>query len=435
MIWGRHKKKKRRLISFLIVGSAVPIASLTLIVVVIMLVGAMLTSILGIFNTGAPKNRRFGAMGGEIAPFFFFDYTINTGEYYSGGDYHGASDLGIQDGATLGTPIRAVFSGTVDIVHVWQGTEDRHSIDSYGNAVVIRTTPEDYSGFDQEGNPIKELVTDSGYDSFITTYAHMIEPSTFVEAGDHVLAGEVIGLVGSTGRSTGPHLHLEMRILPDSSVGATWGYTLQSYRLPVWDFVDPQPNTGDENEPFIPWPSEEEKAIGNLYRSGAINWVDLAEMASEISKRPKVQIDIPPSAGEGSIRDLIPERDREWFYDYAMRVVQLEAGPNWSQIGCQYLAETIANRVRDGQFYPTGNYKFITDGGQYNVNWRTAEINSLTIRPEVYRAVMEAFSGSIRYLPSDCYSFCDYNASAPAGRVYFDKLRPCAQFENVTFYR
>jgi murein DD-endopeptidase MepM/ murein hydrolase activator NlpD len=44
---------------------------------------------------------------------------------------------------------------------------------------------------------------------FITRYAHMSRIK--VSKGDHVLAGDLVGNVGSTGRSTGPHLHYEIR--------------------------------------------------------------------------------------------------------------------------------------------------------------------------------------------------------------------------------
>ncbi|EAV44196.1 hypothetical protein SIAM614_15395 [Stappia aggregata IAM 12614] len=44
---------------------------------------------------------------------------------------------------------------------------------------------------------------------FITRYAHMSRIQ--VSEGDHVLAGDLVGNVGSTGRSTGPHLHYEIR--------------------------------------------------------------------------------------------------------------------------------------------------------------------------------------------------------------------------------
>jgi len=44
----------------------------------------------------------------------------------------------------------------------------------------------------------------------ITLYAHLME--TDVQPGDRVTRGQKIGLEGSTGLSTGPHLHFEVRI-------------------------------------------------------------------------------------------------------------------------------------------------------------------------------------------------------------------------------
>ena len=53
------------------------------------------------------------------------------------------------------------------------------------------------------------VVIDHG-SSLATVYGHQSQVLTHV--GDHVDAGQVIGLVGSTGMSTGPHLHFEVRL-------------------------------------------------------------------------------------------------------------------------------------------------------------------------------------------------------------------------------
>lgn len=86
--------------------------------------------------------------------------------------------LGIDLHCALGEGILAAREGTVI-------TSSSHY--SYGNYVVIRH--------------------DDGY---TTLYAHLSR--RLVDVGDRVNAGQRIGLCGSTGRSTGPHLHFEVRL-------------------------------------------------------------------------------------------------------------------------------------------------------------------------------------------------------------------------------
>lgn len=93
---------------------------------------------------------------------------------------HGTRKMhqGVDMNGALGDPIRASAAGTV----ILAGTKG-----GYGTTVMI-----DHGG------------------GMVTLYAH--QSKLAVARGDRVAAGEVVGYVGSTGLSTGPHLHFEVRI-------------------------------------------------------------------------------------------------------------------------------------------------------------------------------------------------------------------------------
>jgi murein DD-endopeptidase MepM/ murein hydrolase activator NlpD len=58
--------------------------------------------------------------------------------------------------------------------------------------------------------------------SVLTVYAHMQSSSSPLRVGDTIAVGDFIGLVGNTGTSTGPHLHLEVRINGEYVNPFTW---------------------------------------------------------------------------------------------------------------------------------------------------------------------------------------------------------------------
>lgn len=86
---------------------------------------------------------------------------------------------GIDFAAPRGTPVYAAGDGVVEKAARWGG---------YGNYIRIRHN-----------------------DVFATAYAHLAGFAKLLRPGMTVRQGQVIGYVGSTGRSTGPHLHYEVR--------------------------------------------------------------------------------------------------------------------------------------------------------------------------------------------------------------------------------
>ncbi len=112
-------------------------------------------------NLWPVEGRLLGAFGRRTDPF--------SGE--------GAMHMGVDIGAPTGTPVRATADGVVVYAQMESG---------YGKLIRV-----------DHGNGIQ------------TYYAHLSQ--FYVNVGQDVHRGEVIGAVGSTGRVTAPHLHYEVR--------------------------------------------------------------------------------------------------------------------------------------------------------------------------------------------------------------------------------
>ena len=103
--------------------------------------------------------------------------------------FHTGTDFAAPDG----TPILAVADGTVTVAGFSGG---------YGGLIVIE--------HQIDGQTVA------------TAYAHMWDHGIHVTPGDQVTAGQHIGDIGSSGNSTGPHLHFGVMVNSDEPNGAKW---------------------------------------------------------------------------------------------------------------------------------------------------------------------------------------------------------------------
>lgn len=108
---------------------------------------------------------------------------------------HQALDISATGGKAMGT-VNIIASRDGTVIYPTEGStiacssdgNDENCGGGYGNHVIIQHN-----------------------DGILTVYAHMYENTITVKAGDTVRAGQVIGKMGSSGSSTGMHLHFEIR--------------------------------------------------------------------------------------------------------------------------------------------------------------------------------------------------------------------------------
>ncbi len=131
--------------------------------------------------TDKGKNENIQFSGGQFkwpCPGYYY---ISSGYGYRWGRLHKGVDIA---GSNIyGKPIVAAADGVVSLVDYNSGGYGYYVMVNHGN---------------KSGN------------NYVTLYAHMSKQAARV--GQKVKAGDIIGYVGSTGRSTGPHLHFEIRV-------------------------------------------------------------------------------------------------------------------------------------------------------------------------------------------------------------------------------
>ncbi|MDE5793959.1 MAG: M23 family metallopeptidase [Muribaculaceae bacterium] len=115
----------------------------------------------------------------SVMPINVKDYTMSSGYGYRRDPVYGTAKFheGLDFAAATGTPVFATADAVVEVA-------DRK--DAYGNCIDLN------HGF-----------------NYLTRYAHLSQ--ILVKPGQRVKRGEMIGKVGSTGKSTGSHLHYEVR--------------------------------------------------------------------------------------------------------------------------------------------------------------------------------------------------------------------------------
>ena len=128
--------------------------------------------------------------GEKINTKHFFQYPLVGAPVFSlFGPRKGWHHDGIDISPREGTEIQAIGAGEVE--SIWTDKDKNDSFEWYGNCVVIASKWPDGK-------------------TYHTLYGHMKEVFGG-KVGEHIKAWDIVGLVGSTWKSTWPHLHLEIR--------------------------------------------------------------------------------------------------------------------------------------------------------------------------------------------------------------------------------
>jgi hypothetical protein len=212
----------------------------------------------------------------------------------------GPSSLAMEPAATVDGVRYAHFHAGIDLA-----TKAGTPVLAAANGTVI------YAGRESDGAVVVKIRHDDGY---VTLYGHL-NPDLAVKAGDRVGRGQEIGTEGSTGRSTGPHLHFALFNKAGKAVDPT--QYLKSGRLPDTltlaspsSASDPGSTTWDSSASVlarfdavaskIPYAAE--------IRSAAIaNGIDPLLLASLASNESSFHANSVSSSGAVGLTQLMPK--------------------------------------------------------------------------------------------------------------------------------
>ena len=232
--------------------------------------------------------------------------------YRYGGVFFGNTvHTGVDIDAPYGTPIHAAGPGTV----VWADwglfmeAPGDHS-DPYGQAVVLRMD------FGYKDQPL------------YTVYAHMSK--IIAVLGQHVETGDVLGQVGATGATTGPHVHFEVRWGANSFHHTynpeLWMAPPEGWGVLVARLADTQDNTLQQVEVSVENTATNEVRVVKTYGPGPVN-------ADPYYHENMVLGDLPA----GLYRITFSYKgapEQEWMYLYAGQVTYFTFhGDNGFKVG------------------------------------------------------------------------------------------------------
>jgi hypothetical protein len=149
----------------------------------------------------------------------FADYTCGPLGY----DGHDGTDIRVRTLAAMEEGVAVLAAAPGVVVGIRNDMDD----------IDVREIGRDALGGRDAGNGVR---IDHG-DGWFTQYSHLMKGSIVVRVGEHVVAGQPLGLIGLSGNTEFPHLHLGVQhegVDIDPFVGTATAYACGTPREPLW---------------------------------------------------------------------------------------------------------------------------------------------------------------------------------------------------------